>query len=63
MDNYNYDQLREEILSIRDSGACNMFDVQAVQRAANDNGFYDLVIFIEENKRGYTNFIFKGQFE
>ena len=63
MDNYDYDQLREEILAIRDSGICNMLDVLAVQRAANDNEFYDLVIFIEENKRGYTNFIFRGEFE
>jgi len=63
MDNYDYDQLREEILAIRDSGVCNMLDVPAVQRAANDNEFYDLVIFIEENKRGYTHFIFYGKFE
>ena len=63
MDNYDYDQLREEILSIRDCGCCNMLDVTAVQRAANDMGYFDLVIFIEENKRGYTNFIFHGEFK
>jgi hypothetical protein len=63
MDKYNYDQLREEILAIRDTGRCNMLDTTAVQRAANDLEFYDLVIFIEENKRNYTHFIFYGKFE
>jgi hypothetical protein len=63
MDNYDYDQLREEIFAIRDSGYCNMLDTRAVQRAANNMEFYDLVVFIEENKRGYTNFIFHGEFK
>jgi len=63
MDNYDLDQIREEILSIRDSGRCNMFDTAAVQRAANDMEYFDLVIFIEEHKRSYTHFIFHGEFE
>jgi len=63
MDNYNYDQLREEILAIRDCGCCNMLDVAAVQRAANDMGYFDLVIFIEEQKHSYANFIFYGEFK
>jgi len=63
MDNYNYDQLREEILAIRDTGYCNMLDVLAVQRAAYEMEYFGLVLFIEENKRGYTNFIFHGEFE
>ena len=63
MDDYNYDRIREQILSVRDSGVCNMLDVPAVQRAANDNGFYDLVIYIEENKSGYSNFLFHGEFK
>jgi len=63
MDDYDFDQLREEIISIRDSAVCNMFDAAAVQRAANDMEYYDLVIFIEEHKRSYTHFIFYGTFE
>ncbi|MDR1465294.1 MAG: DUF5049 domain-containing protein [Oscillospiraceae bacterium] len=63
MDNYDYGQLREEIFAIRDSGCYNMLDIRAVQRAANYMEFYDLVVFIEENKRGYTNFIFHGEFK
>ena len=60
---YNYDQLEEEVMEIRDSGVCNMLDVRAVQRAANDMGFYDLVVLIEENRSSYTNFIFYGKFK
>jgi len=60
---YDYDQLQREILIIRDSGYCNMLDTTAVRRAANDLGFFDLVSFIEWNKRSYTNFIFYGEFE
>ena len=63
MDTYDLDQLREEIFSVRDSGCCNMFDLRAVQRAANDNEFYDLVTFLEECKSSYVKFIFTGAFE
>jgi len=63
MDNYDLDKIRGQILEICDSGCCNMLDTAQVQRTANDRGFYDLVIFIEENKRGYSNFIFYGKFE
>jgi hypothetical protein len=63
MNDYDFDKLREEILTIRDSGYCNMLDTTAVQRAASDLGFHDLVLFIEYDKRSYTNFIFYGEFE
>ena len=63
MDDYDFDQLREEILSVRDSGVCNMFDAAAVQRAANEMEYYDLVVFIEEHKSSYVHFILHGKFE
>ena len=37
-----------------------MFDVPSVQVIANRMGFYDLVIYLEEHKREYANFILTG---
>ena len=53
-------KVREQILAVRDTGLTNMFDVYAVQRIANDRGFYELVIFIEEHRKEYVNFILCG---
>ena len=63
MDTYDLDQLREEILTIRDTGCCNMFDLRAVQQAANELDYFDLAIFIEDHKSRYVKFIFTGEFE
>jgi hypothetical protein len=59
----HYDELREQILSIRDEGRVNMFDSPAVQREAFDKGFHVLVCYIEERRRSYVNFILTGKFE
>ena len=63
MDNHDLDQIREAILEIRETGCCNMLDTAAVQRAAHEMNFFELVVFIEEHKRNYTNFIFYGEFK
>ena len=52
--------IKEQILIIRDTGLTNMFDVHMVQRLANELGFYDLVIFIEEHCKEYSQFIIYG---
>lgn len=49
----NFDQ----IMSIRDSGAVNMLLTNEVQRIAFDNGFYELVCYIEDHRQEYWNFI------
>lgn len=54
------DKIREQILAIRDSGVTNMIDVIRVQREANDRGFYELVVFLEENRSDYVRFIMYG---
>ena len=54
-------KIKEQILAIRDTGLTNMFDVIAVQRIANDMGFYELVLFLEENRKEYTHFILTGK--
>ena len=55
------DKVKEQILTIRETGLTNMFDVRAVQRIANDMGFYELVVYIEEHRRGYAQFILTGE--
>jgi hypothetical protein len=56
-------KVKEQIIAIRDTGLTNMFDTNMVQRIAFDNGYYDLVMFIEEHKKEYTEFIFYGDRE
>ena len=53
--------VREQIMKLRTLPDCpNMFDVNAVQRLANDHNMFNLVIYIEENKKDYVNFILYG---
>lgn len=55
------DKVRKQILAIRDTGLTNMFDVVVVQRIANDMGFYELVLYLEENRKEYAHFILTGE--
>ena len=56
-------KVKEQILAVRDTGLVNMFDVEGVQRVAFDNDYYELVCFIEENKKDYVKFILHGTSE
>lgn len=53
--------IKEQILAIRDTGLTNMFDLPMVQRLAFDRGFFELVTFIEENRKEYVHFILYGE--
>lgn len=55
------EKIREQIFAVRDSGAANMCETAAVQRAAFDRGFYELVLFIEENRESYWDFVLTGK--
>jgi len=57
------DTIREQILAVRDTGETNMFDANAVQVIANREGFYELVIYIQEHKKEYSRFIITGRTE
>ena len=57
----NKAKIKEQILAIRDSGKTNMFDTKMVQILANADGYYELVIFIEEHKKEYVQFILTGE--
>lgn len=54
------DKIKEQILAIRDTGLTNMFDMAAVQRIAYGMDFYDLVIWLEDNRKAYSHFILYG---
>lgn len=53
--------IKKQILAIRDSGETNMLDVRMVQYIANREGFYELVIYLEEHPKEYAHFIFTGK--
>jgi hypothetical protein len=53
--------IKKQIFAIRDTGLTNMFDVNMVQRLANDMGFYELVVYLEEHRREYAHFILTGE--
>ena len=52
--------IRNQILAIRDTGLTNMFDVHMVQRLAFDRNYFELVIFLEEHRKEYVQFILYG---
>ena len=54
------EKIREQILAIRDSGETNMFDTRMVQYIANREGYYELVIYLEEHSKEY--WIIKSRF-
>lgn len=56
------DFVRDQILELRNLPDCpNMFDTNAVQRLAYDHGLYNLVDFIETDRKAYTAFILTGR--
>jgi hypothetical protein len=55
------EKIKEQILAIRDTGLTNMFDVSAVQRLAYERDFYELVVYLEENRKEYVQFILTGK--
>ncbi len=55
------EEIRKEILAIRDTGRTNMLDAPMVQRIAYELEYFDLVIFIEEHRKDYIHFIFTGE--
>lgn len=55
------DIIRQQILAVRETGLTNMFDLPAVQRIANDMLFFELVVFLEENRSEYVHYILTGK--
>lgn len=55
------EEVREQIMAIRDSGETNMFDTRTVQYIANREGYYELVVYLEEHRKEYVHFIMTGE--
>ncbi|MCD8015679.1 MAG: DUF5049 domain-containing protein [Lachnospiraceae bacterium] len=54
------EKIKEQILYIRGTGKTNMFDMGTVLYLANEYGFYELVVYLEESSREYLNFVLIG---
>ena len=57
------EEIKKQILAVRDTGLVNMFDVNGVQRIAFDNDYYELVCYLEEHPKEYAHFIMTGKEE
>ena len=55
------EQIKEQILAIRDTGLTNMFDLPMVQRLAYERDFYELVCWLEDHQKEYAHFILTGE--
>lgn len=55
------EKIKEQILTIRNSGLTNMFDVARVQSIANELGFYELVVYLIDHRAEYSRFILTGK--
>ena len=53
--------VKEQILTIRETGITNMFDLPMVQQLAYERSFFDLVVYIEEHPKEYAHFILTGE--
>ena len=52
--------IKEQILAIQATGEVNMFDARTVQYIAHCKGFYELVIYLQDDKDEYIDFILSG---
>lgn len=57
------EKIKQQILAIRETGKTNMFDIPMVQYLANKMRFYELVVYLEEHRSEYAQFILTGQTE
>ena len=55
------EQIKAQILKVRDTGLTNMFDTNVVQKIAFEMELYELVNFLEDNKKAYVHFILTGE--
>lgn len=55
------EQIKEQILFIRDIGLTNMFDLGMVKALAKEFDMPELVQFIDSDSKAYTNFILTGE--
>lgn len=54
------DRIKQQIEAIRKSGETNMMNLGRVQRIANREHYYELVICIEEHASEYFDYLMNG---
>ena len=54
------DEMKAQLLEIRDSGVTNMFDINTVQRIAFEKGWFELTDFLETCRNIYAWWVLKG---
>ena len=54
------ENVKKQIMAIRDMGITNMFDIRVVMEIAEQLGFDELLEFLPENKARYVSFIIEG---
>lgn len=55
------ERIKEQIEAVRRSGETNMLDTRMVQWISNREGYFELVIYLEEHRNEYVNYIFTGK--
>ena len=55
------EEIKNQILAVRQTGATNMFDIIRVREIAKELDFDELVEYLPANKVEYVNFILYGK--
>ena len=55
------EEIKNQILAVRQTGATNMFDIIRVREIAKELDFDELVEYLPTNKTEYVNFILYGK--
>lgn len=55
------DEMKAQLLEIRDSGVTNMLDSDTVKRIAFEKGWFELTYFFETCRDIYAWWVFKGE--
>lgn len=53
--------IKSQIMAVRGTGEADMLDTHMVQYIANREGYYELVIYLEDHQKEYVHFIFTGE--
>lgn len=56
------EEIKNQILAIRDTGETNMFDIPVVIDIAMRDGYYELIDYLDEYKSDYLHYILTGEF-
>ncbi|QHQ63448.1 DUF5049 domain-containing protein [Anaerocolumna sedimenticola] len=55
------EEIRDQILAIRDTGETNMFNIPVVIDIAERDGYYELIDYLSDHRDDYVRFILTGE--